>query len=183
MWQLLFSTLRRRRGNTLLAGGGFFLAACTLILLTATTQGTVIRANQIISQNWRPTYDLVVLPSQAQVPQGKSLPADFIAGNGGGISMEQYQQIKQLPGVDVAAPVAYIGYVQIPSPIMGFASDRLPAGYYQVNWTLTSSNGKQTFLERSESFVYDVTDTCPDTLSYAHVCRLLRYCVQNSIRL
>jgi len=165
MWQLLFSTLRRQRGNTLLAGGGFFLAACTLILLTATTQGTVIRANQIISQNWRPTYDLEVLPAQAQIPQGKSIPADFIAGNGGGISMQQYQQIQQLAGVEVAAPVAYLGYVRIPSPIMGFAPDRLPDGYYQADWTLTASNGKQSFVERHQSFIYDVTQSCPDNTS------------------
>jgi len=165
MWQLLFSTLRWQRGNTLLAGGGFFLAACTLILLTATTQGTVIRANQIISQNWRPTYDLEVLPAQAQIPQGKSIPADFIAGNGGGISMQQYQQIQQLAGVEVAAPVAYLGYVQIPSPEMGFAPDRLPDGYYQADWTLTASNGKQTFVEQHQSFIYDVTQSCPDNTS------------------
>ncbi|MFL5694252.1 MAG: FtsX-like permease family protein [Ktedonobacteraceae bacterium] len=165
MWQLLFSTLRRQRGNTLLAGGGFFLAACTLILLTATTQGTVIRANQIISQNWRPTYDLEVLPAQAQIPQGKYLPADFIAGNGGGISMQQYKQIQQLAGIEIAAPVAYLGYVQIPSPIMGFSPDRLPDGYYQADWTLTASNGKQTFVERHESFIYHVTASCPDSIS------------------
>jgi len=165
MWQLLFSTLRRQRGNTLLASGGFFLAACTLILLTATTQGTVIRANQIISQNWRPTYDLEVLPAQAQIPRGKSIPADFIAGNGGGISMQQYQQIQQLAGIEVAAPVAYLGYVQIPSPEMGFAPDRLPEGYYQADWTLTTSNGKQTFVERHQSFIYDVAGSCPDSIT------------------
>ncbi|HYL44660.1 MAG TPA: hypothetical protein VEU97_14850, partial [Ktedonobacteraceae bacterium] len=165
MWQLLFSTLRRQRGNTLLASGGFSLAACTLILLTATTQGTVIRANQIISQNWRPTYDLEVLPAQAQIPQGKYLPADFIAGNGGGISMQQYKQIQQLAGIEIAAPVAYLGYVQIPSPEMGFAPERLPDGYYQADWTLTASNGKQTFVERHESFIYHVTASCPDSIS------------------
>ncbi len=169
MWQLLFSMLRRQRGNTLLAGSGFFLAACTLILLTATTQGTVIRANQIISQNWRPTYDLEVLPAQAQIPQGKSIPADFIAGNGGGISVQQYKQIQQIAGVEVAAPVAYLGYVQIPSPEMGFAPDRLPAGYYQVDWTLTASNGKQDFVERHESFLYDVAGSCPDTTTVSQM--------------
>ena len=169
MWQLLFSMLRRQRGSTILAGGGFFLAACTLILLTATTQGTVIRANQIISQNWRPTYDLEVLPAQAQIPNSKSIPADFIAGNGGGISMQQYQQIQHLTSVEVAAPIAYLGYVQIPSPIMGFAPDRLSDGYYQADWTLTASNGKQTFVERRESFIYDVAQSCPDNTSPTQV--------------
>jgi putative ABC transport system permease protein len=174
MWQLLFSTLRRQRGQTLLACGGFFLAACTLILLTATTQSTVIRANQIISQNWRPTYDLEVLPAQAQIPQGKSIPADFIAGNGGGISMQQYQQIQQIAGVEVAAPIAYLGYVQIPSPEMGFASDRLPDGYYQVDWTLTAFNGKQTIVERHESFIYEVTASCTGTSSSTQMNVLLK---------
>ncbi|HET8910059.1 MAG TPA: FtsX-like permease family protein [Ktedonobacteraceae bacterium] len=175
MWQLLFSTLRRQRGQTLLAAGGFFLAACTLILLTATTQGTVIRANQIISQNWRPTYDLEVLPAQAHIPDSKLIPADFIAGNGGGISMEQYKRIQHLPGVEVAAPVAYLGYVQIPSPIMGFAPARLPGGYYQVDWTLTASNGKQTFVERQERFIYEVTASCPDApYNPAHINALLK---------
>ena len=169
MWQLLFSTLRRQRGQTLFAAGGFFLAACTLILLTATTQGTVIRANQIISQNWRPAYDLEVLPAQAKVPQGKAIPADFIAGNGGGISMQQYKQIQQLAGVEVAAPVAYLGYVQIPSPQMGFAPDRLPDGYYQVDWTLTAFNGKQSIVEQHKSFVYDVTASCPDNTSSTQI--------------
>jgi putative ABC transport system permease protein len=169
MWRLLFSTLRRQRGQSLLASGGFLLAACTLILLTATTQSTVIRANQIISQNWRPDYDLVVLPAQAQIPESKSIPADFIAGNGGGISMEQYQQIKQLPGIEVAAPVAYLGYAQIPPPEIGFAPDRLPDGYYQADWTLTAFNGKQNIVERHQSFVYDVTQSCSVTPSAAQV--------------
>src|SRR5436309_4730993 len=160
MWQMLFSTLRRQRGNTILASGGFFLAACTLILLTATTQSTVVQANQIISQNWRPAYDLVVLPPQARVPAGKAIPADFIAGYGGGISIQQYEQIQQIAGVEVAAPVAYLGYVQIPSPDIAFSNTRLPGGYYQADWTLTEFNGKQILAERHESFIYDVASSC-----------------------
>lgn len=179
MWQLLFSMLRRQRGNTLLASGGFFLAACTLILLTATTQSTVIRANQIISQNWRPAYDLVVLPAHTQVPSSKAIPADFIAGNGSGISFQQYQQIQQLPGVEVAAPVAYLGYVQIPSPEIGFSPNRLPDGYYQADWTLTAFNGKQTLTERHESFIYNVVSTCPVNDSMAQLNALAQLGIQD----
>src|SRR6266567_6008280 len=152
MWLMLFSTLRRQRGNTILASGGFFLAACTLILLTATTQSTVVRANQIISQNWRPDYDLVVLPSKAHLPPGKAVPADYMAGYSGGISIQQYQQIQRIAGVDVAAPVAYLGYVQLSSPLVAFSSNPLPSGYYKADWTLTEFNGKQNLTERHESF-------------------------------
>ena len=65
MWQYVFLMLRRQPGKSALASSGFLLAACALILLSATTQTTLVRGNQIISQNWRPTYDLVVLPPQA----------------------------------------------------------------------------------------------------------------------
>ncbi|GLV60040.1 hypothetical protein KDH_68630 [Dictyobacter sp. S3.2.2.5] len=163
MWQVLLAMLHRRRGTTLLAGGGFFLAACTLILLTATTQSTVIRANDIISQNWRPTYDLVVLPPQAKPPASKTVPADFMAGYGGGISMQQYQQIKKISGVEVAAPISYLGYVNIPPPDVAFSTERLPGGYYEADWTLTASNGIQTLTERQQRSLYYLPPSC-DTI-------------------
>ena len=81
MWQYIFLTLRRQPGKSVLASSGFLLAACALILLSATTQTTLVRANQLISQNWRPTYDLVVLPPQA--PADQRIPANLLAGYGG----------------------------------------------------------------------------------------------------
>src|SRR5947209_5937316 len=140
MWLYLWRSFRRQPGKSALAGSGFLLAACALILLSATTQTTVVQANQIISQSWRPTYDLVVLPPQVKIPAGQNVPADFLQGYDGGISMQQYAQIQQLPGVEVAAPIAYIGYVTLPSPRVAFSTQSVPAGFYQVNWTLTAFN-------------------------------------------
>lgn len=162
MWQYVFLLLRRQPGKSVLASSGFLLAACALVLLSATTQTTVLQANQIISQNWRPSYDLVVLPPQAQIPTGKAVPADFLAGYHGGISIQQYEQIRQIAGVEVAAPVAYLGYVQIPSPEVAFSSTPLPGGYYQADWTLTEFNGKQTLTERHERFMYAVASSCTE---------------------
>jgi len=36
---------------------------------------------------------------------------NFLSGIFGGISVKQYHEIKTLPGVDVAAPIANLGYV------------------------------------------------------------------------
>ncbi|MFL5626239.1 MAG: hypothetical protein ACJ788_11665, partial [Ktedonobacteraceae bacterium] len=116
MWHYVFFMLRRQPGKSALASSGFLLAACALILLSATTQTTVVQANQIISQSWRSSYDLVVLPPQAHMPSKQTIPADLLEGYDGGISIQQYQQIKNLPGIEVAAPIAYIGYVQMPVP-------------------------------------------------------------------
>src|SRR5579884_4358248 len=105
MQPYVFLQLRRQLGKSMLAMSGFLLVACTLILLSATTQTTVVQANQIINQNWRSTYDIVVLSPKVKIPSGQNIPADFLEGYDGGISMQQYAQIKQLLGVAVAAPI------------------------------------------------------------------------------
>jgi cell division protein FtsX len=160
MLQYVFLTFRQQRGRSFLTGGGFLLAACALILLSATTQTATLKANQIISQNWRPVYDLVVLPHNVKVNAGQPVPADLLEGYSGGISLQQYTQIKQMPGVEIAAPIAFIGYVQLPSPSIQFASKSLSGGYYRVDWTLTSFNGYHHIVERQVSFMYAMLNNC-----------------------
>src|SRR5579859_3829374 len=111
MWRYVLLLFRRQPGKSALVSCGFLLAACALILLSATTQTTVAVGNQIISQSWRSSYDLIVLPPQAQVPSKSIIPADLLEGYDGGISIRQYEQIKGLAGIDVAAPIAFVGYV------------------------------------------------------------------------
>lgn len=158
-------TLRRSTSRTLLASTGFLLAACALILLSATTQTTVVQASAIINRNWRPTYDLVVLPPQAVLPPGKAIPADLLEGYGGGISMQQYEQIKKLSGIELAAPIAFLGYVQVPVPEVQFVNIALPPGYYRIDWTLTAFNGRYSIIERREQVVWLISSNCAAPLA------------------
>lgn len=162
MRQYLMLLLGRQRGRNALVASGFLFAACMLILLSATTQATVVRAGQIISQNWRPTYDIVVLPPQANIPAGTAVPADLLEGYNGGISMAQYEQVKRISGVEVAAPIAFIGYVSIPSPDIQFSSQSLAPGYWRLNWTLTAFNGQQQIVERQLSLYYWIGSRCDE---------------------
>ncbi len=163
MLQYVLLMLRRQRGRSVLTGGGFLLAACAVILLSATTQTTVIQARQIINNNWRPSYDLVVLPSQAKLPSGQTVPADFLEGYNGGISVQQYEQIKSLPDIAVAAPIAFLGYALSPVPALNFAPQALAPGYYREDLTLTAFNGHQHIIERHESLIYGIFATCDIT--------------------
>ncbi|HVB22321.1 MAG TPA: ABC transporter permease [Ktedonobacteraceae bacterium] len=163
MLQYVLLLLRRQRGRSVLTSGGFLLAACAVILLSATTQTTVIQARQIINKNWRPSYDLVVLPSQANLPSGQTVPADFLEGYNGGISVQQYEQIKSLPDIAVAAPIAFLGYALSPVPALNFAPHALAPGYYREDLTLTAFNGHQHIIERHESLIYGVFTTCAIT--------------------
>lgn len=160
MRQYLLLLLARQRGRNALVSGGFLLAACMLILLSATTQATVVRAGTIINQNWRPTYDIVVLPPQADIPAGTAVPADLLEGYNGGISMTQYEQVKRIAGVAVAAPIAFLGYVSIPSPDVQFSPDALSPGYWRLDWTLTAFNGKEQIVERQLSMFYWIGASC-----------------------
>jgi putative ABC transport system permease protein len=170
MWRHVFMMLRRQPGKSALVSSGFLLAACALILLSATTQTTLIRGNQIISQNWRPTYDLVVLPPQAKLPKDPRVPSDLLAGYGGGISIQQYEHIKSLPGIDVAAPIAYVGNIQMPRPSLYFKLPGFPTGYYQLDYVLTAFNGQRQIVETQETDVVYIsapsdTDPVNDTPS------------------
>ncbi|MGH2494181.1 MAG: FtsX-like permease family protein [Ktedonobacteraceae bacterium] len=160
MWQFILLTLRRQKGRNILASGGFLLAACTLILLSASTQTTVLQAAQIISKNWRSTYDLVVLPPQPSMPTGTTIAPDQFEGYDGGISVQQYQQIKQLSGVAVAAPIAFISYALFPTTVIQLGPPHPAPGFYRLDWTLTAFNGQQSITEFHQSVRVYASDSC-----------------------
>src|SRR6266702_528393 len=154
MWHYVLLLLRRQQGKSVLASSGFFLAACALVLLSATSQTTVAQGNQIISESWRSSYDLVVLPPQAQHASHNTIPADLLEGYNGGISTQQYEQIRHLSGVEVAAPIAFLGYVQMPVPQLFFFYTPLPTGFYRVDLGLVVFTGQRQIVERGQSTLY-----------------------------
>lgn len=94
------------------------------------------------------------MPPQAKIPADPIVPSDLIAGYGGGISMQQYEQIKSLPGIEVAAPIAYVGYIHIPVPTIYFSNHSYPTGYYQLDWTLSAFNGQQQIVEMHVTYIF-----------------------------
>lgn len=159
MWQYIFLSLRRQRGRNILASFSFLLAACALVLLSATTQTTVLQAKQIISQNWRSTYDLVVLPSSTNAFSAKTVSPEQLGSRTSGISVKQYQQIKTLPGIAVAAPVALIGYAQYPFTYVQIGPQHPSPGFYQLTWTQTSFDGQKYVQYHNSRTLYISTCT------------------------
>lgn len=73
-------------------------------------------AEQILSQYWRSTYDILVRPAGARSPiesQYGLVEPNHLSGISGGISISQYEAIKAIPDVEVAAPVAMLGYLSL----------------------------------------------------------------------
>jgi hypothetical protein len=70
-----------------------------------------------LQHNWRGSYDLLVLPASGSgaVLNGGYVEPNFAAYSRGGISLAQWRRIRALPGVAVAAPVAFLGQLQSPA--------------------------------------------------------------------
>ncbi|GER90143.1 hypothetical protein KDW_43050 [Dictyobacter vulcani] len=150
MWRFALYRSWRQPLKSLFAISGFLLASCALVLLSATTQTAAVQANQSIDQNWRPAYDLVVLPPGTKLPTNQPIPPDYMERFAGGISFAQYETIKRISGIDVAAPVAYVGYMSLPQPNIYFGQQDPRPGYYQLDWTTTASNGQHTIVEAQQ---------------------------------
>lgn len=106
--------LRARARRAAVLGVGILVAATAFSLLTAATDTTEAQVRGTVQANFRTTYDLLVRPvgtqSQLEVDRGL-VRNNFETGIFGGITREQWQQIKAIPGIEVAAPVAYLGWV------------------------------------------------------------------------
>jgi putative ABC transport system permease protein len=70
---------------------------------------------------------------------------DFLSGIYGGITMPQWAQIQQIPGVEVAAPIAMVGYAQLNAevfvPVPAAALAGAGRQLYRISTTWVSDNG------------------------------------------
>src|SRR5699024_3001730 len=102
---------RRKERFILLILGAFIVSAglTYLIGLSERNKGTIV---DTLQQEWSASYDIVVRPEGSRsVTEDKNLlEPNYLSGLHGGISLEQYERIKSIQGVEIAAPIAMIGY-------------------------------------------------------------------------
>lgn len=106
--------LRHRADRALTLAAGIVVAAASFSLLTAASRTSAVEVRGAVAQNFRTTYDLLVRPpgSQSVLERQRGLVRNnFETGIFGGITRSQWQDVLAVPGVEVAAPVAYLGWV------------------------------------------------------------------------
>jgi len=112
--RLVVAQLWRRGSRTIAMLLGLVIASAGFSVLTAQTKAETLAVRGTVNANARSAYDVLVRPtgsvSQAEASDGL-VQAQFLSGIQGGISMRQLHQIRRIPDVEVAAPVAVIGYV------------------------------------------------------------------------
>ena len=142
---------------------GIVVAAAGFTVLTAASRSSQLRTVGTVQANFRAAYDILVRPkgatSAAESASGTVAP-NFLSGIYGGISFSQYRKIQQIPGVDVAAPIAMIGYslpaveISVRLPAAALTSSRQ---LYRVVTTWVSANGTSR-VPQPPTYVYITTN-------------------------
>ena len=146
--RLAWSQVRFRPARTLALVAGVLVAAAAFTVLTAASRTAQVRTLGTVSANFKAAYDILVRPRGARTAvesKTGTVQPDFLSGLYGGISMAQYRQIQRVPGVQVAAPIAMVGYAQLNASIFVPVPKGALAGsgrqLYRISTTYVNDNG------------------------------------------
>jgi ABC-type lipoprotein release transport system permease subunit len=159
---MIVSQLRRRRARALALAAGILVAATSFTLLTSTVTTSQAHTVGLVRHDARSAYDVLVRPpgSETAVEKDSGLvEANFLSGVFGGITLDQYQQIKKMAGVQVAAPIADIGYLMVqsntPVDVSKFLDSKASAQMLRITPTITA--GQNTY-RAADQYVYLTRD-------------------------
>lgn len=135
MIRFLQSQLRFRRGRAMTLGVGILVAAVSFTLLTAAATTSELQLRGTVDENFRAAYDILVRPTGSFTgleSERGLVRANYLSGIFGGITAEQYATVAALDGIDIAAPIANIGYILPPATIPIVMNSLLDEGAVQL---------------------------------------------------
>ncbi|EZP61297.1 ABC transporter permease [Exiguobacterium sp. RIT341] len=152
MLKFIWNSWWRNKERFILLLVGVLIVSTGLSYLIGTTQannGTVVDELQ---KRWGSSYDIVVRPegSRSVTEDLKLLEPNYMSGLDGGITRKQYETIKKVTDVEVAAPIAMIGYNQTVSSVGTHTIDQ--EGIYKLTIKDTQDTGLQN--ESSSGVTY-----------------------------
>ena len=117
MVRFVLSHLRRRASRTVALLAGMLLATTGFVVLTGTTTTSRLAVTDAVRRDTRAAYDILVRASGSRTPleatRGAVRP-NYLSGEFGGVTLDQYERVRTVPGIDVAAPIAMLGYATTP---------------------------------------------------------------------
>ncbi len=159
MGRFIWSQLLHRRSRTATLGVGILAAAVGFTLLTSAVETGRLEVVGTVSKSFRPAYDVLVRPPGSFTPLEREqglIQQNYLSGNFGGITLRQWRTILRIPGVEVAAPIANVGYV-LPFEFVPLRIDRFlnsdPLQLYRLRLEWLANNGTSRYPD-SEQYVY-----------------------------
>jgi cell division protein FtsX len=148
MLKFVLRNLWAHRERAALVVTSAVLIAAAFALFASASSATTVTADQALSRYWRTTYDILVRPPGVVTDiehRYGLVEANHLSGTRGGITFEQYERIRGIPEVEVAAPIAMLGYQDRTPPLVGIG-DPLPDGIYRVSVTATIWDGYRSLV-------------------------------------
>ena len=166
--RLLRALIRQLRSGwrrAAVLGTGILVAATAFSLLTAATDTSEARVRGTVAANFTSSYDLLIRPPGSQTPLERDrglIRNNFESGIYGGITVQQWRRIRSIPGVAVAAPVAYLGWVnqlaQVKVPVGRYLSLDQPV---RVRTLTSAQAGRPAEWAVHEYLVVTRSNLCP----------------------
>ena len=164
MLRALLSQIQHRRGRAAAVAAGILVASVSFSLLTAATTTSTADVVGTVARNLRPAYDILVRPpgSTTALEASEGLVRDnYLSGIFGGITLQQYAQVKKIPGVQLAAPIAMLGYIlesiTLPVDVTGDLTSA-DAQVLTLTDTETTDRGLTKIPARPAGYVYVTSD-------------------------
>ncbi|MFR9774716.1 FtsX-like permease family protein [Micromonospora sp. MS34] len=122
MFHFVWGQLRGRAGRSVALLVGVLVATTGFVVLTGATTTSRLQVTGTVERNTRAAYDILVRPKGSRTPleaERRLVRPNYLSGLYGGITTAQYDQVKAVEGVDVAAPIAMLGYstAAVPAPL------------------------------------------------------------------
>jgi hypothetical protein len=142
---------------------GLVVIASTITPIVALSTTVSVTAEQILSHYWRSTYDILVRPAGSHSlveEEYRLVETNHLSGIWGGISISQYEAIRSIPEVEVAAPVAMLGYITLYADMepIGQLNTR---GAYALRTTRIVDDGARILHQVSSVTLYYVGTDAP----------------------
>ncbi|GEN44426.1 FtsX-like permease family protein [Alkalibacillus haloalkaliphilus] len=139
-----------------IVAGALLIIICTL----AYSFSIMKQANEEVTQNItdfsRGSYDILVRPEDARTELERQLnlvEENYLGVGQGGISLEEWSDIKDHVDVEIAAPVASIGLFTALDRTWMMEKDPVEPVYYEVEYS--TSDGYQDYTAQEKTFMYD----------------------------
>lgn len=135
------------------------MSAVSFVLLTSTAKTSSLQIRGTVATNFRPAYDILVRPrgSKTRIERQAGLVRpNYLSGIFGGITLRQWHEVRGIRGVDVAAPIANIGYILPFTNVMIGLEDVLnrdPFQLYRVDYSNIADRGRSRYPAKTQ-FVY-----------------------------
>ncbi|WP_027342173.1 FtsX-like permease family protein [Hamadaea tsunoensis] len=113
MIRLILAHLRHRAGRSLALLAGVLVATTGFTVLTGSVATAQLQVKGEVNAEFRGAYDILVRPKGARsaIESERDLvQPNYLSGIYGGITTAQWHEIEQVAGVEVAAPIASLGY-------------------------------------------------------------------------